>query len=606
MQSPSSLSGVSLPENFYRGQKQVAEAVAAATDSVTAKLPTGYGKTRVFCAAFAIKLAQGVVDYMLYLVPRDAQVRQAAEEVPRILLADYGIQTTSVIVRDDPKVAIRNIRNGKTLVFVSTIQGLATSASTKDTLNELMHFGRWFRAIDEYHNLPLYVTENGQKRAGRYFEELETLPKAFEIRMTATPKLDNGNDPFPDPSPRVTYREALKEGVVKPLFLNTYEYRVDGLMVSGELVSFTTTELQDADGLEQMVLTGRMRWSPKYISPLILIPVERMNDYRLAGIKTQMIVRAATCSHAELVCSQIKALLPTLEVDWVGTGPNGRSDKENRDAIDRFCPPKNASGKRPWTLDVLVQRGIAGEGLDTTDVSEVVILSACTGTVQDMQLFGRGSRVIRDATGAVIKVNCTINVDSATEIAKDDRYLGAKVMDIFDADVPQEEEKEAEDPDPPGEYKEMPDDPIVILADVSLIDIRTEPGYKQMFDGLRSEQGASHKSDDELCEIADKVMRDYIARRDQSLNASSVVAQLRQQVDNAVGKVVSLIVRRISAKGMRIEKSLPGDLKRRLNTRKKSLFGAVDEGEDVLTDQYHWLKDLEREILSGELPSWLR
>lgn len=606
MQSPSSLSGVSLPENFYRGQKQVAEAVAAATDSVTAKLPTGYGKTRVFCAAFAIKLAQGVVDYMLYLVPRDAQVRQAAEEVPRVLLADYGIQTTSVIVRDDPKVAIRNIRNGKTLVFVSTIQGLATSASTKDTLNELMHFGRWFRAIDEYHNLPLYVTENGQKRAGRYFEELETLPKAFEIRMTATPKLDNGNDPFPDPSPRVTYREALKEGVVKPLFLNTYEYRVDGLMVSGELVSFTTTELQDADGLEQMVLTGRMRWSPKYISPLILIPVERMNDYRLAGIKTQMIVRAATCSHAELVCSQIKALLPTLEVDWVGTGPNGRSDKENRDAIDRFCPPKNASGKRPWTLDVLVQRGIAGEGLDTTDVSEVVILSACTGTVQDMQLFGRGSRVIRDATGAVIKVNCTINVDSATEIAKDDRYLGAKVMDIFDADVPQEEEKEAEDPDPPGEYKEMPDDPIVILADVSLIDIRTEPGYKQMFDGLRSEQGASHKSDDELCEIADKVMRDYIARRDQSLNASSVVAQLRQQVDNAVGKVVSLIVRRISAKGMRIEKSLPGDLKRRLNTRKKSLFGAVDEGEDVLTDQYHWLKDLEREILSGELPSWLR
>jgi hypothetical protein len=334
-----------------------------------------------------------------------------------------------------------------------------------------------------------------------------------------------------------------------------------------------------------------------------------MLDQRLSGLRTQMIVRAATCSHAELVCNQIKALLPTMEVDWVGTGPSGRSDKENKEVLNRFCPPKDGTGKRPWTLDVLVQRGIAGEGLDTTDVSEVVLLSACNGTVQDMQLFGRGARVIRDAQGKVIPVTCTINVDSATDIAKDDRYIGSKLMDIFDSDLPQsveEDDDEEQEPKNEGEYKEMPDDPVIMIADVSLIDIRTEPGYEEMVNVMRQDPGASHKSDEELRTIADEAMKAYINKRDQSLNASSVIAQLKVQVNNATGKIVSLVIRRMTSQGMRVEKSLAGDLKRRINSRKKRLFGAVDEGEEVLNRQYKWLKEAEQEILQGRLPSWLR
>jgi len=608
MESSSTLSGVSLPKNFYRGQTLVAQAVAEATDSITAKLPTGYGKTRTFCSAFAIKLAQGVVDYLLYFVPRDAQLRQAAEEVPRILRDDYGIETRSVIVRDDPKTAIRSIKKGDTLVFVSTIQGLATSPALRDTLNELCRFGKWFRAIDEYHNLPLNVKVNGEYRPGRYFEEIERLPMSFELRMTATPRLDNGNDPFPPPDVVVRYRAALREQAVKRLCLNAYEYRVDGILLNGDLVSYTTDTLDaESDAIEQKIITGKMRWSPKYISPLITIPSERMLDYRLRGIRTQMIVRAATCSHAELVCNQIRVLNPDMTVDWVGTGTNGRSPKENADVLNRFCPPKDMSGKRPWTLDILVQRGIAGEGLDTTDVSEVVLLSSCTGTVQDMQLFGRGARVMRDASGKPRDVVCTINVDSATKIAKDDRYRGLMIMDIFDTDTVPEPEEETEEPNAGGndEYVPIPEDPVVIIADVSLIDVRTEPGYERVVESLRETPGAAHKSDEELRDIADATLRAFIAERDRSLNASSVIAQLKQQVNAAAGKVSGLVIRKLSQKGVRIEKSLPGDIKRRINARKKHLFGAVDEGEDVLTEQYHWLKATEQQIQEGDLPSWL-
>lgn len=70
-------------------------------------------------------------------------------------------------------------------------------------------------------------------------------------------------------------------------------------------------------------------------------------------------------------------MFPELSVEWVGTGSNGRSDKDNRDILRRFCPPK-VDGKRrkqDIDLDVLVHVGMAGEGLDTVFVSEVIHLN---------------------------------------------------------------------------------------------------------------------------------------------------------------------------------------------------------------------------------------
>src|SRR5690606_2867835 len=101
----------------------------------------------------------------------------------------------------------------------------------------------------------------------------------------------------------------------------------------------------------------------------------------------------SSCSHGKMVCEQAKVLLPEfMEVDWVGTGPQGRSQQENEEVLHRFCPPKDASGKRPWTLDVLVNVGIAGEGLDTTDVTEIVFLTPGNLTISNLQTIGRGAR----------------------------------------------------------------------------------------------------------------------------------------------------------------------------------------------------------------------
>ena len=84
-----------------------------------------------------------------------------------------------------------------------------------------------------------------------------------------------------------------------------------------------------------------MRWSPKYVSPLVRIPIERMLLDRISsGYKLQAIVGAMCVSHAELVCEQLKALFPELAIDWVGTGTNGRPSDVNQKIIEQFCPRK--------------------------------------------------------------------------------------------------------------------------------------------------------------------------------------------------------------------------------------------------------------------------
>src|SRR5579884_1559783 len=98
-----------------------------------------------------------------------------------------------------------------------------------------------------------------------------------------------------------------------------------------------------------------------------------------------------------MVCQQVEALLQDrASVDWVGTGPSGRSAEENAEVLRQFCPPKDkATGLRNWTLDVLVNVGMAGEGLDTTDVTEIVFLTPANITNTNLQTIGRGSRIMR-------------------------------------------------------------------------------------------------------------------------------------------------------------------------------------------------------------------
>lgn len=608
MQSTSTLPGLSLPENLRRGQAEVIQRFIT-ENSVTAKLPTGYGKTLAACGAYAALKLRGEANRMLYIVPRRNQAKQAAASIPAELAKEFGIKTTSIIVGDSPTVALRYNRLGSTEVFITTIQGLATSTATKEAVRELTASGRWFLVIDEYHNIPEH-TNNGTQ--GKWLEAINSVPYSSRLVMSATPRLDR-NDPFPPPDVSVTYYEAYKDKCVKEMHLHEYEYKIDAVSINGEVFTFTTGDIDNGD-FEKAILEGKMRWSPKYISPLITLPAERILDLRMRGINVQMLVQALSCTHAEVVCSQIKTLLPNFEVDWVGTGPKGKSQKENDTILDRFCPDKNEHGQREWTLDVLVNVGMAGEGLDTQDVAEVTFLTGVNITVSNLQTKGRGSRVMYDVNGEIIEVICNINVDTESTIAKEDKYLGKKVMAVFDNDENMEAIKEDEEGDHiPGEseYREMPEQPLVVIADVNLIDVKKEPGFEKMFELVKGVEGRG-RSDVEIIELVRMGMEQERAKRNAQFNISSELAQLKQSIEAAVSKIVSLVIRRINESGFfRIEKSLAGDLKKRINTKKKYEFGGVNDLTcDQLRQQYQWLRSVEQEILVAPgltgVPSWLQ
>ena len=169
----------------------------------------------------------------------------------------------------------------------------------------------------------------------------------------------------------------------------------------GEFVTFTTDELAKAagssepDAIERFKLTSKMRWSPKYVSPLVDRPIARMLATRARIGVGQALVGAMCCSHAELVCEQIKTMYPELRVDWVGTGLSGRSDEQNKAVLRKFCPKKR-DGQRRWDdveLDILVHVGMAGEGLDSVFVTEVIHLNPANINNQNNQENGRSARL---------------------------------------------------------------------------------------------------------------------------------------------------------------------------------------------------------------------
>lgn len=601
MEPASTVYEVSYPKNLRPKQIEVIEAFGSATQ-VVAKLPTGYGKTMAAAGAYAQLRARGVVNRVLYIVPRRNQANQAAHELPTALSA-FNVTTKALVVGDNPIQAERAHRESKLEVFVATVQSLLSSA-TQATVCRLTESGRWFVVVDEHH----HYGDDGQ-----WADCIKRLPSAALLAMSATPNRHDGTDFFPDPSIVETYYAASKQGFVKKLSLHAYEYSVDAVTVDGRVVPFTTADIVEQSGsdspddIDRFMAARKMRWSPKYISPLVTFPLDRIIHLRTANIRSQMLIQAMSCSHARMVCEQVKALIPEyMSVDWVGTGPSGRTSQENEEVLEKFCPPKDRiTGIRPWTLDVLVNVGMAGEGLDTTDVTEVVFLTPANLTISNYQTIGRGARAMLCV--GEIKPPCHVNVDTASPMAE---YVGQKVMELFDEDVVIEDEIPAgSGSGSADEYSELPDRMQVVIVDVRLTDIKQEPMYRAIRDDVVSKTHQMPGFTEAVVEdLVEKGIQDYLARGN---NQSSIIAQKQQMVNAAVGKIAGLVIRRVmEASGIRPEKTFVGDVKKRINQKKKTLFGSVEDASDETLDrQYQWLRELEKQILLGHAlqgaPKWL-
>lgn len=595
------MSALSFRQDPRKGQRDVIELAAELNRRrLCAQLPTGYGKTFTAACVFSTLQSQGRIDRLLYIVPSTGQLDQFVQDGASDLYAASvdGSHYVCDVAFHGAAQSVKQHRLGTHQVFACTIQGLS-SAGIGATVRALMQAGRWMIFVDEYQHY------GAEKTWGRAVIDLERLPSCeFLLAMSATPYRPGDDSAFGTPDVSVPYRRAVAELAVKPLECHSYTYRVDAID-DGDVVSYTTQELVDKAGDSSSEALERvfrqMRWSPKYIDPLVDVPISRMLHERIAtGHKLQALIGAFCCSHAQLVCEQVRSMFPELSIDWVGTGTNGRSDAENRRVLAKFCPPKREGRRHPSDikLDVLVHVGMAGEGLDTIYVSEVIHLNPANRNNSNDQENGRAARFLPGVTGR-------INVESGTDYAK--HFLGRLIELAFDT-PPGEAPQADEEPEPTErdqtELPELPAEPSIQIINCECIEINTGE-VQRMAKALSEVSGMPLDSQD----VQDKALELYKRmRREEAeqFNDRSVVEQWSEAVGNALSAVARRAVQNMLAPGVRMDKGLLGDVKRRINSRKKRALGAIDKDVSNLRRHYGWLKELEGQLLEVGLPSWLQ
>ena len=177
MQPSKHLPELPFEKTLRPGQRRVIAALPE-NKKLNVKLPTGYGKTRAFVAAFAKLKQAGRANRLLVIVPTDNQLRQFVEDGPRELQRMGISNPVSVCdVRYYKTEAVRQHRNNTCQVYVTTIQSLI-GGRTSEIVGCLMQTGRWLVVVDEYHHYGV------EKSWGKRVLE---LPCEFILALSATP-----------------------------------------------------------------------------------------------------------------------------------------------------------------------------------------------------------------------------------------------------------------------------------------------------------------------------------------------------------------------------------------------------------------------------------
>jgi superfamily II DNA or RNA helicase len=431
MESKSTLRIVSPHGTFnpYIGQGKFLDLIVEELNSIPFKnfwagqFPTGYGKTIIAAMIFRKLFEAGICDRMLLVVANSQQLEQAMSDFSKecLFVGLDGVECWPVENTGTPALANRR---GEANVFITTVQTISAGARSPkaggNCVAELMNHGKWFVVADEYHHYGL----------GRdWGNAIQAICKKAvkSIALSATPFNRVVDTVFGEPDFAWTYANALKEGAVKPFELKSAKYGCTLVDDTNSLVDLTTCDLRESEDPDKYIKKKALRYSDKYVQPVLRRAVNSLVEKRSeTGKRLQMLVRAHGCYHAMSLAKTISDITD-YEVDWVGSGEYGRKDFENSKILAKFVPGKNTNGTRKEPeLDILVQVGMCGEGSNTVNVVEIVDLSLSTYAEPantDRQLFGRGSRVIRDEDGNPVTFNgepitCTVWVASDNPIAK--------------------------------------------------------------------------------------------------------------------------------------------------------------------------------------------
>jgi hypothetical protein len=203
-------------------------------------------------------------------------------------------------------------------------------------------------------------------------------------------------------------------------------------------------------------------------------------------------------------------------------------------------------------------------------------------------------------------VTGVIHVDSSSDFHA---FVGPDIEHSFDHnDLSEVEDQDETVPEAGGEQGsgELPEEPQIRIYDMQCIRIikgEVEVMAKAMLSVGKWDE--SLLSDERFMKSAEQAYLNMKRQELEQFNERSIVEQWKEKVGAATGLVTSRAIKVIYGSKGRLPATIAGELKKRINSRKKRELGGVDQDVNLLRRHYQWLQQLEQELIKGEVPQWL-
>jgi len=234
-------------------------------------------------------------------------------------------------------------------------------------------------------------------------------------------------------------------------------------------------------------------------------------------------------------------------------------------------------------------------------------LNAANVNNTNNQENGRAARYLPGVIG-------NINFDAGSGYAVKG-YVGGAIMDAMDELPPQPDEINEQDP-PSGSVDELwdlPEEPFIKIINAECTSIDSgDSEVQKMVDQLVKLVPEYTKADvenveSELWEHAIAGVKRMRSQEAEVHNERSIILQWEDQIKNAISTTTGNAVRLLTKSGMRIDKSMIGDIKKRIYSRKKRDLGAMEKNVMSLKKHYNWILSLNTGMnTEGAVPSWLK
>lgn len=600
----------------YFGQTSFLDAIIQEHRPIEAViLPTGYGKTicQILYAAFLVLTGQ--VRHVVVLVPRDNLRSSMVDEWQTQFAA--LVSGAKVLNGSTEMLALqRYARLSEHIVMIASYQQISS---------ELEQFCNAFPCAviaDEAHHL---------SDEGKWAKDTLSLRSDHKMYFTATPVrgdtrpllgVPQTQDGEIDPLiPQITIVKAQEENALCRVRAQGSQFWLDVKSDDG-IYRVTTTDLeQEREDFSTYEARKQLRYAEGFTTPLVEDMLAVHNRKIVAEpYKHQILVQAMSANHADYLREQINAIAG--DNDFAHAVHMHKSNADNDNLLCRFRGVRRGEAGEELPIEdyerfpCLVQVAMAGEGYNNPYITTLVKADLTKNPAYVTQLIGRALRINYSLKTADGKIKLPQYVDIL--VPDDDTATIELINNSFatDAKTIVTRNNERESGDRGVLILDIPDVAVLDAGHVRTYDLNGDSSIVNA-DTVRSWANKMLPGWNKAFTF-DQVRRAYITANGmdnvppeskQAMSESALRRKAQMEKEGAIGKVIGNVIRILSNEPLHYTvNGASGRLKKAINTKWMWLGGVSDSNAtaDDFNRKVQWLREVNAEIKTGVVPSWLR